>query len=41
MFDDMQNGHGRKLMSKLHGKLTVRIFRIYIYREYHSVLYGE
>ena len=39
MFDDMQNGHGRKTMSKLHGKLTVRIFRIY--RECHSVLYGE
>ena len=34
MFDDIQNA--RKIMSKLHGKLTVRIFRIC-----HSVLHGE
>ena len=31
MFDDMQNA--RKIMSKLHGKLTVRMFQIC-----HSVL---
>jgi hypothetical protein len=34
MFDDMQNA--RKIMSKLYGKFTVRIFRIC-----HSVLHGE